>query len=61
MFKKSTQNDVVNDVRALSALLYAAATSPIRNIMGKTKPKSPLNAIRGNNKSVFARPFSSGI
>ena len=61
MFKKSTQNEVVNDVRALSALLYAAATSPIRNIMGKTKPKSPLKAIKGNNKSVFGRPFKYGI
>jgi hypothetical protein len=53
MFIKSTENEVVRDVSAESALEYAAAMRPKRNNIGTTIPKEPLLAISANNKSVL--------
>ena len=43
----STQNDVVNDVRAESALEYAAAISPKINIIASVFQRIPLSATAG--------------
>ena len=50
---KSIQYEVVKEVNALSALLYAAAIKPNMKVRDNTIPRSPLSAISGNNKSVF--------
>ena len=61
MSRKSTQKDVVKEVKALSALLYAAAISPKRNTIPIVRPKSEFNAISGNKRSVLSLPFKKGI
>ena len=59
--KKSTQNEVVREVSALSALLYAAAISPKINTIPKNSPNPDLKAISGNNKSVLGELSSKGM
>ena len=59
--KKSTQKEVVSDVKALSALLYAAAIRPNRNVIPIPIPRLLLSAISGNNRSGFGIPFIKGI
>ena len=59
----STQNDVVSDVRAESALEYAAAISPRINIIASVFPKIPLSATAGNKSSglLKAIPYFPAI
>src|SRR6056300_2044645 len=52
IFRISTQNEVVRDVNALSALLYAAAIRPNIKVIPKNSPSPDLNAICGNKRSV---------
>ena len=59
--RKSTQKEVVKEVSALSALLYAAAINPNKKLTPKINPSSLFNAISGNNKSVLIDPSISGI
>ena len=51
--RKSTQNDVVSEVNALSALLYAAAIRPRIKLIPNKIPSSLFKAISGNNRSVL--------
>ena len=57
----STQKEVVSDVKALSALLYAAAISPKINTIPKNSPNPDLKAISGNNKSVLGELSTKGM
>ena len=61
IFNISTQKEVVSDVKALSALLYAAAISPKINTIPKNSPNPDLKAISGNNKSVLGELSSKGM
>ena len=47
----STQKDVVNDVKAESALEYAAAIKPKIKIIIKGKPRVLLNTTAGKRSS----------
>ena len=51
IFNMSTQKDVVKDVKAESALEYAAAIKPKIKIIIKGKPKVSLNITAGNRSS----------
>ena len=53
IFNISTQNEVVRDVKALSALLYAAAIKPNIKVIPKKPPSPELSAISGNRRSVL--------
>ena len=53
--------EVVKEVKALSALLYAAAIKPNIKVIPTIKPRSPLNAISGKSRSVFGLPSINGI
>ena len=55
------QNEVVSEVNALSALLYAAAINPSINVIDKVISNPLFNAIWGKSKSVFSLPFKKGI
>ena len=50
---KSTQYEVVREVKALSALLYAAAIKPSKKVIPIKFPKPLFKAISGNNKSLL--------
>ena len=57
----STQTDVVREVNALSALLYAAAIRPSIKVIPKNPPSPDLNAISGNRRSVLGLLSTNGI
>ena len=52
--RKSTQKDVVNDVRAESALEYAALIKPKRNVINTKMPNFSLFMTATNKSSPSA-------
>ena len=58
IFKKSTEKDVVKEVKAESALEYAAAINPNKNNIPIIFPAPSLNATAENNKSGLSNFIS---
>ena len=60
VLRKSTQKEVVKEVSALSALLYAAAIKPSIKVTATVMARPLFSAISGNNRSDFGAPSISG-
>ena len=56
--RKSTEKEVVNEVKAESALEYAAAINPNKNSIPINGPTPSLKAMDENNKSELAYVIS---